>query len=376
MRRTWSRRHGAASARTVTGAAGSATAGAAGGGAQRAAGVERRGGRGHAQAHDPRAEVEHRAIAARQAQRRARRAARRRAGRRRRSPPPRRPRGACGRCPACRGGKAASRTSMRTVRARSGAGRATRAVGRHGQRRRRPAVGDHAHAGREAHAHRGALEPQGADRPRRSRAPLKPRAARADPAGDPRAPRVAVEGRRGAVAPQALEARGAVEGRRAARRRPSASSTWSGVSGATLTHASARHARAAGGAIARAQPRSPSCWSRTRPRERAPVTTFGRSGSSPVVRSKRYVSPARRRSAPCSACSTSSGGRSASVARTPGMRSSRMPPAPPSPVGGWTTCGDPHAQRAHAAQAQRAAGSTRRARRTARPLTATRSTRP
>jgi hypothetical protein len=65
-----------------------------------------------------------------------------------------------------------------------------------------------------------------------------------------------------------------------------ASSTWSGVSGATLTHASARQARAAGGAIARAQARSPSCWSRTSPRERAPVTTCGRSGSSPVVRSK------------------------------------------------------------------------------------------
>ena len=39
-----------------------------------------------------------------------------------------------------------------------------------------------------------------------------------------------------------------------ARRRSTQSSTWSGVSGATLTHASARHARAAGGAIAARPP--------------------------------------------------------------------------------------------------------------------------
>ena len=47
-----------------------------------------------------------------------------------------------------------------------------------------------------------------------------------------------------------------------------------------------------------------------------------------MSRSNRYVSGLARRSAPRSADSITVGGRSASVTRTPGMRSSRMPPAP------------------------------------------------
>ena len=178
-----------------------------------------------------------------------RRARRRRAGRRRRSPPPRRPRGAGESMPGVPRGNAASRTSMRTVRARSGVGQRHGAVGRHGQRRRRPAVGDHAHARSGSAPRTGARSSRSVRIVRgAARAPLKPRAARADPAGDPRSPLVAVEGRRGAVAPEALEARGAVEAPSGAP--PAAvqrSSTWSGVSGATLTHASARHARARAG---------------------------------------------------------------------------------------------------------------------------------
>ena len=189
-------------------------------------------------------------------------ARRARAGRRRRGP----------RCAPC--ARAAARAAPRVPSAATASG----AVGR-------PSA-THPHAGREAHAHRGRARGAacGSSAARACATEATRRASGSSRRSTP--PRVAVEGRRRAVAPEALEARRAVEAS-PARRRPRRRARGPGVSGATLTHASARHARAAGGAIARAQPRSPSCWSRTRPRERAPVTTRGRSGSSPVVRSKR-----------------------------------------------------------------------------------------
>jgi hypothetical protein len=70
-----------------------------------------------------------------------------------------------------------------------------------------------------------------------------------------------------------------------------------------------------------------------------------------------------RRPAPCRARSTSSGGRSASLARTPGMRSSRMPPAP-ALAGAAGDVRDPHVSARHAAQAEAQAVPARRARRT------------
>ena len=282
--RTWSRRHGVASARTVSGAAGNAT------------------GAPQAVARSGRPASIASAVAATRS--RSARVPRWSAG-----PSPqamlRRPRrrtAACGTpspltsptptarrvmsMPGVPGGKAASRTAMRTVRARSGAGRAiapsaataSGAVGRPSATTR-TRVGKRTRTG--ARSRRSVRIVRGARVRHCSHAPRE----RIHPA---------IHGRRGSPS-KADEAR--LRPRPSKREDPSkavvavpavhASSTWSGVSGATLTHASARHARAAGGAIARAQARSPSCWSRTRPRERVPVTTRGRDGSSPVVRSKR-----------------------------------------------------------------------------------------
>ena len=117
----------------------------------------------------------------------------------------------------------------------------------------------------------------------------------------------------------------------------SASTALSGARGSTVPQPSASHARAAGGAICRSIPRWPSWRSRTSTAPAVPLLGSRRNGSSPVVRSNRYVSPVASRSRPASARSASTGGRSASRTRTPGMRSSRIPPAPSGASSGLVT---------------------------------------
>ena len=76
-------------------------------------------------------------------------------------------------------------------------------------------------------------------------------------------------------------------------RPPSASIALSGARASTVPQPSAVHARAAGGAICRSSPRSPSWRSRTSTAPAVPRRGSRRNGSSPAVRSNRYVRPVR-----------------------------------------------------------------------------------
>jgi hypothetical protein len=105
----------------------------------------------------------------------------------------------------------------------------------------------------------------------------------------------------------------------------SASISASGASGVTVNQPSKIHVRAAGGAITRSRPRSASPRSRTSAADDEPCHGSRRNGSSPVVRWKAYISPVLVMSRPVRAFSASTGGRSASVASTPGIFSSRIP---------------------------------------------------
>ena len=111
----------------------------------------------------------------------------------------------------------------------------------------------------------------------------------------------------------------------------------SGASAATVPQALGSHVRAAGGENTRSRPGSPSIRSRTSTAPAVPRRGSRRNGSSPVVRSNRYVRPTRESSRPASARSARTGGRSASLTLTPGMRSSRIPPGPVGTPGGCTT---------------------------------------
>ena len=270
------------------GPAGSATRRAAGRGAQRAPGVEllaaARDAHAHRRACRRRAAGPARSASA---QRAAAPRARPRARRRRvTSPTPtaRRWRASAG----VPGGNAASSTSMRTLRARSGRGSGDRAVGADGERRRRatPSATTRTRVGKRTRsagrARRSERIVRGAGVRHCSHAPRE----RTQP-GDPRAPRIAVEGRGGAVAPEPLEARGPVERRRASGCRPRVEHVVGRLGRDAHPRVGAVGARArAARSCASSRARRPAGRAR-RPRWRSPVTTRGCAGSSPVVRSKR-----------------------------------------------------------------------------------------
>ena len=92
------------------------------------------------------------------------------------------------------------------------------------------------------------------------------------------------------------------------------------------------------------RPRSPSPRSRTSAALAEPCSRARRNGSSPVVRWNRYVEAVARDVAPASARSASTGARSASRHRTPGISSSRMPAAPAVGPSGLRTVDDPDRQ--------------------------------
>ncbi len=102
------------------------------------------------------------------------------------------------------------------------------------------------------------------------------------------------------------------------------SSASSGAVAAALAQPSTVYVRAVGGWKTRVMPVSPSRRSRTSAAPAGPRLGVRRNGSSPVVRWNRYVSAASG----ATERSAMVGGRSASRACSPSMRSSRIPPAP------------------------------------------------